>query len=107
MRFYPCRGPHAKIRIGSHLGHDTYVMFLGHGWKTLACAHNFMSGYVLRIKLVEANMLSIKIYGHSGTRLGCCEESSSDHESSSSSDSDEEDSVGEDGNNEPQAVKLE
>ncbi|KAE8770994.1 l-ascorbate oxidase-like protein [Hordeum vulgare] len=53
-------------------------MILRCGWKTFTRAHNFMSGHVLRFKMVEVDMLSVKIYGHSGARLGCCEESSSD-----------------------------
>ncbi|KAE8795288.1 L-ascorbate oxidase-like protein [Hordeum vulgare] len=81
-------------------------MFLRHGWKTFARAHNFMAGHVLRFKLVEADMLSVKIYELSGARLGCCEESSSDAKSSSSSDNDEADNVHEDGDESP-AVKSE
>ncbi|KAE8810762.1 l-ascorbate oxidase-like protein [Hordeum vulgare] len=57
------------------------VMFLRRGWKTFARAHNFMAGHVLCFKLVEADMFSVKIYGHLGGRLGCCEESSSGAES--------------------------
>ncbi|KAE8816703.1 L-ascorbate oxidase-like protein [Hordeum vulgare] len=83
------------------------VMFLRHGWKTFARAHNFITRHVLRFKLVEADMLSVKIYGHSGARLGCCEESSSDTKSSSSSDSDKEDNADEDGDNEFPAVNSE
>ncbi|KAE8811599.1 l-ascorbate oxidase-like protein [Hordeum vulgare] len=67
------------------------VMVLRRGWKTFARAHNFMAGHVLRFKMVEVHMLFVKIFGHSGARLGCCEETSSDTESSSSSDSDKED----------------
>ncbi|KAE8803771.1 L-ascorbate oxidase-like protein [Hordeum vulgare] len=81
------------------------VMFLRHGWKTFARAHNFMAGHVLHFKLVEADKLSIKIYGHSGARLGCCEESSRHTESSSLSDSDEENRADEDGDNETSAIK--
>ncbi|KAE8820107.1 l-ascorbate oxidase-like protein [Hordeum vulgare] len=83
-----------------------HVMFLRHRWKTFAHAHNFMAGHVLRFKLVEADMLSVKIYGLSGARLGCYEESSSDAQSSSSSNSDEEDSPHEDGDESP-TVKSE
>ncbi|KAE8778811.1 l-ascorbate oxidase-like protein [Hordeum vulgare] len=78
-----------------------HVMFLRRGWKTFARVHNFMEGHVLRFKLVEADMVPVKIYGHSGAHLGYCEESSTDAESSSSSDIDEEDSAGEDGDNIP------
>ncbi|KAE8791815.1 l-ascorbate oxidase-like protein [Hordeum vulgare] len=73
------------------------VMLSRHGWKNFGRANNFMAGHVLRFKLVEAYMLSIKIYGHSGACLGCCEESKSNAKSSSSSDSDEEDTADEDG----------
>ncbi|KAE8767788.1 L-ascorbate oxidase-like protein [Hordeum vulgare] len=82
-------------------------MLFRRGWKTFARAHNFMAGHVLCFKLVEAHMLFVKIYGHSGARVGCCKESSSDTESSSSSDSDKEDSVDEDGDNESRAVESE
>ena len=41
---------------------------------------------------MESGLLSVKIYGHFGTRVRCCVESSSDDEDSSSSGSDEEDS---------------
>ncbi|KAE8786232.1 l-ascorbate oxidase-like protein [Hordeum vulgare] len=88
-----------------------HIMLLRCRWKTFARAHNFMVGHVLRSKLVEVDMLSVKIYGHSGSRLGCCEESSSDTERSSSSYSDEEDNadgVGDnDSDNESPAVNSE
>ncbi|KAE8803847.1 L-ascorbate oxidase-like protein [Hordeum vulgare] len=84
-----------------------HVMFLSRGWKTFARAHNFMEGHVLSFKMVEADMLSIKIYGHSTARLGYCEESSSDAKSSSSSNNKEEDSADEDGDSEPPAIKSE
>ncbi|KAE8809217.1 L-ascorbate oxidase-like protein [Hordeum vulgare] len=83
------------------------VMFFRRGWKTFACAHNFRAWHVLRFKLVEADMLFVKIYGHSGGRLDCCKESSSDPKSSSSSDTDKDDSSDEDGDREPPAVKSE
>ncbi|KAE8807837.1 L-ascorbate oxidase-like protein [Hordeum vulgare] len=82
-------------------------MLLRPGWKTFAHAHIFMVGHVLRFKLVEADMLFVKIYGHFGAHLDCCEQSSSDAESSSSSDSDKEDSADEDVDNESVAVKSE
>ncbi|KAE8776722.1 l-ascorbate oxidase-like protein [Hordeum vulgare] len=71
---------------------ERHIMLLGHGWKIFARTHNLLDGHVLRFKMVEANLLSVKIYGCSGARLSCCEESSSGVESPSSSDSDEEDS---------------
>ncbi|KAE8814723.1 l-ascorbate oxidase-like protein [Hordeum vulgare] len=82
------------------------VMLLRRGRKTFARAHNFMAGHVLRFKLVEVDMVSVKIYGHSGARLGYCEESSSDAESSSLSDSDKENNVDGDGDNESPAINL-
>ncbi|KAE8775199.1 L-ascorbate oxidase-like protein [Hordeum vulgare] len=82
-------------------------MLLRRGWKTFACAHNFMVGHVLNFMMGEAGMLSVKIYGNSGAHLGCCEESSSDAESSSSSDTYEEDSADGDGGNESPAAKSE
>ncbi|KAE8820097.1 l-ascorbate oxidase-like protein [Hordeum vulgare] len=69
-------------------------MLLGRGWKAFARAHNLEDGHVLRFKLSEDDMLSVKFYGRSVVRLGCCEESSSGAECPSSSDSDDEDSCG-------------
>ena len=68
-----------------------HVMLLRWGWKTFARAHCSMKGHVLYFKLVESDLLSIKVFGCSGHRLGCCAESSTDSESSSSGESDEED----------------
>jgi hypothetical protein len=73
-----------------------HVVLLRRGWKTFACAHSLAAGHVLHFKLMDATLLSVKVFGHSGARLGCCAESSTDDESSSSSDSDEEDTDGED-----------
>ena len=67
------------------------VMLLRRGWKTLAHAHCLMDGHVPCFKLAESDLLSIKVFGRSGHRLGCCAESSTDDESSSSGDNDEED----------------
>ncbi|KAE8794722.1 l-ascorbate oxidase-like protein [Hordeum vulgare] len=69
-------------------------MLLGRGWKAFAHAHSLEDGHVLRFKLAEDDMLSVKFYGRSVVRLGYCEESSSGTEYPSSSDSDEEDSGG-------------
>ena len=55
-----------------------------------------MKGHVLHFKLVESNLLSVKVFGRSGIRIGCCAGSSTDEESSSSSDIEEEDTGGED-----------
>ncbi|KAM3401443.1 hypothetical protein ACQJBY_005904 [Aegilops geniculata] len=73
-----------------------HVMYLRCGWKTFARAHGFLEGHVRQFKLMENGLLSVKIFGRSGGRLGCCAESSTDDESSSSSESDEEDSDGDD-----------
>ncbi|KAE8818251.1 l-ascorbate oxidase-like protein [Hordeum vulgare] len=67
-------------------------MLLGWGCKAFARAHSLDDGHILHFKLEEDNMLSVKFYGRSCVRLGCCEESSSGAECPSSSDSDEEDS---------------
>ena len=72
------------------------VMLLRRGWKTFACSHFLMDGHVLCLKLAESDLLSIKVFGCSGHRLGCCAESSTDDEDSSSGDSDKEDSSGDD-----------
>ncbi|KAE8821015.1 L-ascorbate oxidase-like protein [Hordeum vulgare] len=69
-------------------------MLLGRGWKAFARAHSLEDGHVLRFKLAEDDMLSVKFYGRSGVRLGCCKESSSGAECPSSSDNNEEDSGG-------------
>ena len=73
-----------------------HVMLLHRGWKTFARAHCLMKGHVLLFKLVESDLLSVKVFGDLGTRLKCCVESSSDDEDSSSSGSDEEDSDSDD-----------
>nr|XP_020192481.1 B3 domain-containing protein Os03g0212300-like [Aegilops tauschii subsp. strangulata] len=69
-----------------------HVMYPHRGWKTFAWDHSFSEGHILHFKLMENGLLSVKIFGHSGGRLGCCVQSSTDDESSSSSESDEEDS---------------
>ncbi|KAE8771945.1 l-ascorbate oxidase-like protein [Hordeum vulgare] len=69
-------------------------MLLGWGWKAFARAHNLEDGNILRFKLAEDNMLSIKFYGRSAVRLGCYKESSSGIQCPSTSDSDEEDNGG-------------
>ena len=71
-------------------------MLLRRGWKTFARAYCLMKGHVLCFKLAESDLLSVKVFGRSGYRLGCCAESSSDDESSSSSKSDQEDSDSDD-----------
>ncbi|KAE8770678.1 l-ascorbate oxidase-like protein [Hordeum vulgare] len=61
-----------------------WTLFLGRGWKSFARAHNLWDRHVLRFKKVAENTLFVKLYGSSGARLGCCEESSSGTESPSS-----------------------
>ncbi|KAE8791818.1 l-ascorbate oxidase-like protein [Hordeum vulgare] len=79
---------------GAMLVHVEYPkhssMLLGRGWKAFARAHSLKDGHILCFKLAEDNMLSAKFYGHTGVRLGCCDESSSGDECPSSSNSDEE-----------------
>ena len=75
---------------------DPHVMFFQCGWKTFARTHSLSEGHVLHFKLMEADFFSVKVFGCSSARLGCCAESSTDEESSSSSDSDEEGSDGDD-----------
>ena len=53
-------------------------------------------GLVLYFKLMEKDLLSVKVFGDSGTRLKCCMESVYDDEDSSSSESDEEDNDNDD-----------
>ncbi|KAE8795726.1 L-ascorbate oxidase-like protein [Hordeum vulgare] len=66
-----------------------HSMLLWRGWKTFARAHSLEDGHILRFKLPDENMLSVKFYERRGVRLGCCEEGSSGAECPSSSDSDE------------------
>ena len=73
-----------------------HVMLLCRGWKTFARAHCLMDGHVLCFKLAESDLLSVKVFGRSGHRLGCYAESLTDGESSSSSDGDGERTSGED-----------
>ena len=55
-----------------------------------------MEGHVLYFKLAESGLLSVKVFGRSGHRLGCCAESSTDGESSSLGKSDKEESDSDD-----------
>ena len=73
-----------------------HVMYLHRGWKTFARIHSLTEGLTLHFKLMVGGLLSIKIFGHFGTRGRCYVESSSDDEDSSSSESDEEDSDNDD-----------
>ncbi|KAE8770111.1 l-ascorbate oxidase-like protein [Hordeum vulgare] len=53
------------------------LLFLGRGWESFARAHNLWDVHILRFKMTGDNLLSVKLYGRSGARLGSCEESSS------------------------------
>ena len=75
-----------------------HVMLLRRSWKTFARAHSLAARHVRHFNLMEATILSVKVFGRSGVSLGCCAESSTDDKSSSSSDSDEEDSDGDNDN---------
>ncbi|KAE8789350.1 l-ascorbate oxidase-like protein [Hordeum vulgare] len=91
LRAYGCS--HADMQV-----HVEYPkrrsMLLKRSWKAFARAHGVEDGHILRFKLAEDNVLSVKFYGRSDVRLSSCEESSSGAECPSSSDSDEEDSGG-------------
>ena len=71
-------------------------MYLRRGWKTFARIHSLTEGLSLHFKLIEGGLLSVKIFGHFGTRVRCCVESSSNYEDSSSSESGEEDNGNDD-----------
>ena len=86
---------HGDMRVNTGFP-APHVMLLRRGWKTFARAHCLTDGHVLYFKLAESDLLSIKVFGHLGHRLGCCAESSTNDESSSSGDSDEEDSDSDD-----------
>ncbi|KAE8789772.1 L-ascorbate oxidase-like protein [Hordeum vulgare] len=72
------------------------LLFLGRGWKSFARAHNLWDGHVLRFKMMADKLLSVKLYGSLGVRLGCCEERLSGADNPSSSGGDEEGSDGSD-----------
>ena len=71
-------------------------MYLRRGWKTFACIHSLTEGLTLHFKLMESGLLSVKIFGHFGTSVRWCMESSSDDEDSSSRESGEEDNGSDD-----------
>ncbi|KAE8809937.1 L-ascorbate oxidase-like protein [Hordeum vulgare] len=72
------------------------LLFLGHGWKSFARAHNLWDGHVLRFEMMADNLLSVKIYGSLGARLGCCEEILSRTDNPSARENDEDGSDGSD-----------
>ena len=53
-------------------------------------------GFTLHFKLMEGDLLAVKVFGDSGTRARCCVDSSSDSKDSPSSESDEEESDSDD-----------
>ena len=46
-----------------------HVMYLHQGWKTFARLHSLTNGLSLHFKLMEGGLLSVKIFGHFGTRV--------------------------------------
>ena len=46
-----------------------HFMFFRRGWKTLARAHSLSEGHVLHFKLMEADLVSVKVFGCSGCSL--------------------------------------
>ena len=40
-----------------------HVMLLRQGWKTFACAHCLMKGHILYFKLLESDLLFVKVFG--------------------------------------------
>ena len=86
---------HGDMRVNTGFP-APHVMLLRRGWKTFTHAHCLMKGHIRYFKLVESDLLSVKVFGRSGHRLGCCAESSTDDESSSSRDREEEETGGED-----------
>ncbi|KAE8820012.1 l-ascorbate oxidase-like protein [Hordeum vulgare] len=83
------------------------LLFLGRGWKSFARAHNLWDGHVLRFKMTADNLLSVKLYGSSGARLGCCKGSSSgtDNPASSRGDGEGSDGNGSGDGSDPRRVK--
>ena len=47
-----------------------HVMYLRQGWKTFVHAHSLTEGHVLYFKLMESDLLSVKVFGNSRIRLG-------------------------------------
>ncbi|KAE8812454.1 l-ascorbate oxidase-like protein [Hordeum vulgare] len=93
LRTYDCSHGAMQVNVEYPKRHS---MLLERGWKAFARAHNLKDGHVLRFKMMADNLLSVKLYGSSGVRLSCCEESSSGTESPSSCGSDEEGTNGSD-----------
>ncbi|KAE8821110.1 l-ascorbate oxidase-like protein [Hordeum vulgare] len=104
LRVHGC-GNGAVSVVVEHPG--ARLLFLGRGWKSFARAHNLWDGHVLCFKMMADNLLSVKLYGSSGARLGCYEESSSGTDSPSSSGDGKEGSDGNDSGDgsDPQQVK--
>ncbi|KAE8799209.1 l-ascorbate oxidase-like protein [Hordeum vulgare] len=93
LRVHGCGNGAVRVAV-EHPG--PRLLFLGRGWKSFARSHNLWHGHVLCFKMMVDNLLSVKLYGSSGARLGYCEEISSGTDSPSSSGGDEEGSDGSD-----------
>jgi hypothetical protein len=39
-----------------------HVMLLRRGWKMFTCAHGLGEGHILHFKLMEADLLSVKVF---------------------------------------------
>lgn len=65
-------------------------MYFTHEWKNFIRAHCMGQGHALHFELIEPDTLSVKFFGASGARLGCCAESLSDSYTTSSSHIDKE-----------------
>ncbi|KAE8774508.1 l-ascorbate oxidase-like protein [Hordeum vulgare] len=91
LRAYGCS--HGAMQVHMQYPKRCSIL-LGRGWKSFTRAHGLEDGHILRLKLEEDNMLSVKFYGRSGVRLRCCKQSSSGTECPSFSDIDEEDNSG-------------
>ncbi|KAE8786025.1 l-ascorbate oxidase-like protein [Hordeum vulgare] len=104
LRVHVCGNGAVPVAV-EHLG--PRLLFLGRGWKSFARAHTLGDGHVPRFKMTADNLLSVKLYGSSGARLDCCEESLSEIDSPSSCGGDEEGSDGSDigDGSDPQRVK--
>ncbi|KAE8768981.1 l-ascorbate oxidase-like protein [Hordeum vulgare] len=87
----------------------SHSMLLGWGWRAFVRAQSLEDGHILRFKLAEVNMVSVKFSRRTGVRLGCCKEGSSGIECFSSSDSDGEGGSGDGAgpNLKPGGIELE
>ncbi|KAE8772094.1 l-ascorbate oxidase-like protein [Hordeum vulgare] len=93
LRVHDCSNGAVLVAVEQPRPH---LLFLDCGWKSFARAHNLWDGHILRFKIMADNLLSVKIYGSSGVRLSCYEESSNRTESPSSCKGDEDGTDGSD-----------